>query len=146
MANCSTELETRQGQVWQREAQSKQDIFAVTASRCLALQTVLDLRLLAKECVAEAAAEAERQRGHGESIFSLELLSVRGESGPSCSTQAPCPASYAILLQQALHVAHSEGLRSDLLSAVLCLLTSEHVGSICLCSALCFPRPTDMHA
>lgn len=39
-------------------------------------QTVLDLRLLAKECQAEARAEAERQRG-GDSIFSLDLLLVR---------------------------------------------------------------------
>ena len=120
------------------EAQFKQSVFAMTASRCLALQTVLDLRLLSKECVAEAAAEAERQRGHGESIFSLDLLSVRGEPGPSSSAQAACLftcghalrvrlASYAILPQLALrcvlHVLRIAGACSGGVSAALWLLT-----------------------
>ena len=92
------------------KAKSKQSVLAVNSLRCLALQTVLDLRLLSKECMAEAAAEAERQRGHGESIFSLELLSVRASLVPDpARRQLVCScvalklqfglASYAILPQ-----------------------------------------------
>jgi len=47
-----------------------------------ARQTVLDLRLLGKECQAEASAEAERQRGHSDSIFSMDLLLVRRPGAP----------------------------------------------------------------
>ena len=95
----------------------------------LALQTVLDLRLLSKECVAEAAAEAERQRDHGESIFSLDLLSVRGESGPSSSAQAAgllmCGthagfASYAVLPQLASRCVPRIAMRRAVAWCLLC--------------------------